>query len=366
MALSTPLLYSIAAFDSQSPHMVSFTVSGGDQVVANRLLIKKNNNLSIVYNQVVQTYSFNHTIPADILTNGEYYVAQIKTYGVNDDITSEEEGSLWSSSVPFYCYTTPTLTWTNKPISSIIEESNYIFQFSYNQIEGENLYSYIINLYDNNQRLVSTSGTKYVTGVTVLTYEVNGLSDDQTYYIEINGITVNNTQITSGKNSFLVNYYEPYSTQVFEAKNDACNGWITLVNNPIIIDASSYPSPPLYVKNDTAVNVKPQGYYVRWSGLHQSGDFCIRIWGYDFNSNKLIFEYLQNDISYNLELFRRDGYEYKSDILKTYYELQIQVNDPQPYFIYSNYIDQPTSTDKIFICIKRINNIYSLYIENLE
>ena len=76
----------------------------------------------------------------------------------------------------------------------------------------------IINLYDNNHSLISTSGTKYVSGVTLLTYEVNGLSDDKTYYIEINGITVNNTQITSGKDSFLVNYYEPYSSQAFEAK----------------------------------------------------------------------------------------------------------------------------------------------------
>ena len=58
MALSTPLLYSIAAFDANSTHMVSFTVSGGDRVVANRLQIKKNSNLSVVYNQVVQTYSF--------------------------------------------------------------------------------------------------------------------------------------------------------------------------------------------------------------------------------------------------------------------------------------------------------------------
>lgn len=365
MALSTPLLYSIPAFDATSSHMISFTVSGGDQVVANRLLIKKNSDLSIVYNQVLQSYSFNHTIPANTLINGDYYIAQIKTYGVNDDITSEEEGSLWSSAVPFRCYTTPILTWTNKPIGSIIQESNYTFQFSYSQAEGEELYSYIINLYDNNQRLISTSGTKYIVGITLLTYEVNGLADNNTYYIEINGVTVNNTQISSGKNSFLVNYYEPYSTQVFEAKNDACNGWIALINNQVIIIPSSYPLNPIYVKDNTAVDVKQEGYYVRWSGLHQNGNFCIRIWGYDFNSNKIILDYSQNNVLYNLMLFRRDGYDYDSNIIQTYYELQIRTGDYQPYFIYSNYINQPSETDKIFICIKRIKNIYSLYIENL-
>ena len=366
MALSTPLLYSIAAFDATSSHTISFTVSGGDQVVANRLLIKKNSDLSVVYNQVIQSYSFNHTIPANILINGSYYIAQIKTYGVNDDITSEQEGSLWSSSVTFFCYSTPTLTWTNRPIGSIIQESNYTFQFSYSQNEGEELYNYIINLYDNNKSLISTSGTKYVSGTTLLTYEVNGLSDDKTYYIEINGITVNNTQITSGKDSFLVNYYEPYSSQAFEAKNDACNGWITLINNQVIVVPSSYPENPIYVKNDTAVDVTTEPYYVKWSGLHQIGNFCIRIWGYNFNSNKMIFNYSQNNISYGLSLFRRDGYNYNSNIIQTYYELQIQIGDSQPYFIYSNYINKPTNDNKIFICIKRIRNIYSLYIENLE
>ena len=64
-------------------------------------------------------------------------------------------------------------------------------------------------------------------------------------------------------------------------------------------------------------------------------------------------------------LFRRDGYDYDSNIIQTYYELQIRTGDYQPYFIYSNYINQPSETDKIFICIKRIKNIYSLYIENL-
>ena len=365
MALSTPSLYPIAAFDATSAHTVLFTVSGGDQVVANRLLIKKNSDLSIVYNQTVESYAFNHTIPANILTNGTYYVAQIKTYGANDDITSEEEGSPWSSAIPFYCYTTPILTWTNQPTSSIVEESNYIFQFSYTQIEGEQLYSYVINLYNNNQTLVNTSGTKYVSGTPSLIHEIFGLEDDKMYYIEINGATVNNTQISSGKILFFVNYYEPYSQQIFEAKNDACNGWITITNNPVVVVSESYPSPPNYVKNNTAVSIKQDGDYVEWSSIHQSGDFCIRIWGYEFNSNKKIFTYAKNNILYNLTLFRRDGYNYGSNVLQTYYELQVQVNDTQPYFIYSNYINQPLDSDKIFICIKRIRDIYSLYVENL-
>lgn len=365
MALSTPLLPAIPAFDASSPYTITFTIQGGDQVVANRLLIQKNSDLSTVYNNVIESYGFNHTIPANTLQNGEYYVAQIKTYGVNDDITDVNAGSPWSSGSPFYCYTTPILTWSNKPANSIIQTSNFIFEFEYFQQENERLYDYVINLYNQSQILIDTSGTKYVSGETLLTHSVSGLLDDTSYYIEINGTTINNTQITSGKILFLVNYYEPYARQSFNVTNDACNGLIIINSNFITIYSSSYPEEPIYVKNDTAVDVKEDGYYVKWDNISQTNDFCIRIWGYDFNSNKLIFTYTQNNTNYNISLFRRDGYEYDSEILKTYYELQVKIDDNQPYFIYSNYIDQPLENDKIFICIKRINNIYSLYIENL-
>lgn len=366
MALSTPLLYPIPAFDARFDDEITFTVLGGDQVVGNRLCIKVNDTQAEVYNGTVESYVFSHTIPANTLTNGVYYTAQIKTYGNVEDISDPTKGSPWSSSVPFYCYSTPVVTWFNKPSDSTIDTSTFTFVFSYSQAENEQLYSYIINLYDQSQTLITTSGTKYVSSsLPSITYTIEGLLNTNSYYIEMNGETVNNTQISTGRIPFTVSYYEPYSKQGFTATNDACNGWITLVNNVVIIDASSNPDPPIYVYNNTAVDVREQNYYVKWNGLSQKEDFCIRIWGYDFNSNESIFNYMQDNIAYNIQLFRRDGYDYNSNILQTYYELQVKVNDNQPLFIYSNYINQPQSTDEIFICIKRIKNIYSLYIENL-
>ena len=366
MALSTPLLYPIPAFDATLENAINFTVLGGDQVVGNRISIKINSSQVEVYNEAVESYVFSHTIPANTLTNGVYYVAQIKTYGNASDISDPTKGSPWSTSVPFYCYSTPVVSWANQPLGSIIDTSTFTFIFSYSQAENEQLYSYIINLYDQSQTLISTSGTKYIsTSIPSITYTVNGLLNNNSYYIEMNGETVNNTQITTEKIAFTVSYYEPYSKQGFTATNDACNGWITLVNNVVIIASSSYPDPPIYLYGDTAVDIRQQNYYVKWSGINQNDDFCIRIWGYDFNSNETIFNYMQTDIAYNIQLIRRDGYDYGSDVLQTYYELQVQINDNQPLFIYSNYINQPESTDEVFICIKRINNIYGLYIENL-
>lgn len=367
MALSTPSLYTIPAFDATLDYTVTFSVSGGDQVVANRLIVYRNNDITTpVYNNVVESYNFNHIIPANTLTNGIYYVAYIKTYGVNDDITDENAGSSLSSGVPFYCYTTPVFLWDNEPDDSIIDTSSFVFHFLYSQAQNERLYSYIINLYDQTQTLISSSGTQYISSATVdIRYEVTGLLNSNDYYIEANGVTVNNTQITTGRKHFSVNYYEPYSKQGFLATNDPCNGWVTLTNNVVIIDSTSYPDPPNYVYENTAVDLTESGSYVRWIGFTQSGDFRIRIWGYNFTSNERVFFYAQDNIAYNITLTRRDGYDYQSNVLQNYYELQVQTNDSQPLFIYSNYINQPDEDDQIFICIKRINNMYSLYIENL-
>ena len=366
MALSTPLLYPIPAFDATKDDVITFTVLGGDQVVGNRLSIRINSTQVEVYNEAIESYVFNHTVPANTLVNGVYYTAQIKTYGNVDDISDPTKGSDWSAAIPFYCYSEPVVDWFNRPPSSVVDTSTFTFVFSYNQAEGEPLYSYIINLYDQSQTLINSSGTKYVSAfISSISYTIEGLLTNNSYYIEMNGETVNNTQISTGRIPFTVSYYEPYSKQGFSATNDACNGWITLVNNVVIVTSSSYPDPPIYVYNNTAVDARQQNYYVKWGDISQEGDFCIRIWGYDFNSNESIFNYMQTNIAYNIQLFRRDGYDYNSSVLQTYYELQVKVNDNQPLFIYSNYINQPASDDEVFICIKRIENIYSLYIENL-
>ena len=363
MALTTPTLYTIPAFDATLANKIYFNVIGGDQYVANRLLIKINSNEQVVYNAVETTYKNEHTIPANTLTNGKYYVAQVKTYGVNEDTSDENAGSLYSSTMPFYCYTTPVITWTNQ--TSVIDNSNPTFYFSYSQLEDEPLHSYVINLYEQNI-LMSSSGVKYISSLLPsISYTVQGLLNNHFYQIEANGVTANGTQITTGKLSFTVSYYEPYSKQGFSATNDACNGWITIVNNVVEIISESYPSPPVYVKQNTAVDATTDKYYVKWSGMSQTGDFCIRIWGYDFNSNKEVFNYSQDDMNYNISLYRRDGYDYDSTTLQTFYELHVYANDNQPLFIYSNFINQPSSSDKVFICIKRMNNLYSLYIENL-
>lgn len=98
MALATPILQSISAFDSTISQVVRFQVTSGDQVVKNRLTIRLNSTNEIVYQNTVETFELENEIPANILTNGGYYNCYINTYNINDDISAN------SNTVAFYCF----------------------------------------------------------------------------------------------------------------------------------------------------------------------------------------------------------------------------------------------------------------------
>ena len=70
MALTTPILYSVPAFDATKEQVFTFAVVGGSQVVANTLTIKDNATLATVYSQTQTTYRFEpptHLLMAHII-----------------------------------------------------------------------------------------------------------------------------------------------------------------------------------------------------------------------------------------------------------------------------------------------------------
>ena len=79
MALTTPILYSVNAFDAQNSFIFQFASIGGNQAVANTLTIKNNATLSTVYSATQTTFKFEHILPANTLTNGTYYQATLTT-----------------------------------------------------------------------------------------------------------------------------------------------------------------------------------------------------------------------------------------------------------------------------------------------
>lgn len=287
--LTQPIVNPISAFDATRAHNITFTVIGGAQVVANRLVISNNETGAIVYNKTAITMKLEHTIPANTLTNGGYYNAVVYT------IDNANNESVASTAVPFYCYSQPVLTIDNIPATETIENGTYTFTGTYIQQEGEILNSYQYTLYDSNKNVLSKTPLIYYETDSSLSYTFVGMSNDTSYYIELSGETVNGTHITSGVIYFTVRYIQPASFAICDLVNNCDDGYIQVSSNIVAIDGKSNPDPPIYI-NDKEVDLRDSDSWVEWdSGFRIQDDFTLRAWGRDFNPYEPIIT-LKNDI----------------------------------------------------------------------
>lgn len=287
--LTQPIVNPISAFDATRAHNITFTVIGGAQVVANRLVISNNETGAIVYNKTAITMKLEHTIPANTLTNGGYYNAVVYT------IDNANNESVASTAVPFYCYSQPVLTIDNIPATETIENGTYTFTGTYIQQEGEILNSYQYTLYDSNKNVLSKTPLIYYETDSSLSYTFVGMSNDTSYYIELSGETVNGTHITSGVIYFTVRYIQPASFAICDLVNNCDDGYIQVSSNIVAIDGKSNPDPPIYI-DDKEVDLRDPDSWVEWdSGFRIQDDFTLRAWGRDFNPYEPIIT-LKNDI----------------------------------------------------------------------
>lgn len=279
MALTQPILNSIAAFDATQEHIFSFISIGGDQVLGSQLTIYDNETGAQVYQGNYTSFKFEHPLAAGTLTNGKYYNATIST------INNASEFSEPSNPVAFYCYTAPVLTITNIPASGTIEQSNYTFQGNYVQAEGELLNGYQYTLYDSNKEQISQSAILY-DGLYQHTF--SGMANDTSYYVELSGSTINNTPVSSGLLLFTIRYIQPASFAICDLVNNCQNGFIQISSNIVSIDGKSEPDPPKYIDNKE-VDLTDNGSWVQWDeGFNIQNDFTMRIWGRSFRDNEPI------------------------------------------------------------------------------
>lgn len=279
MALTQPILNSIAAFDATQEHIFSFISIGGDQVLGSQLTIYDNETGAQVYQGNYTSFKFEYPLAAGTLTNGKYYNATIST------INNASEFSEPSNPVAFYCYTAPVLTIINIPAGGTIEQSNYTFQGNYVQAEGELLNGYQYTLYDSNKEQISQSAILY-DGLYQHTF--SGMANDTSYYVELSGSTINNTPVSSGLLLFTIRYIQPASFAICDLVNNCQNGFIQISSNIVSIDGKSEPDPPKYIDNKE-VDLTDNGSWVQWDeGFNIQNDFTMRIWGRSFGDNEPI------------------------------------------------------------------------------
>lgn len=358
MALTQPILYSQVAFDATQEHIFTFNVVGGDQVVANTLTIINNTTSEQVYSEREETFTLTHILPSNSLQNGVYYAATLTTENASGEI------SVASNTIQFYCYTTPIFNFTNLTTGANLTTSSYNFEISYNQIESEALEQYSFNLYDYSSNLIATSGILYTNSTTVpfiTQYTFMGFSNNTSYYVECTGITVGGTQITTGLISFGVNYNA--SSTKLNLINNCIGGYVYVASTPIAIFGVSNPDPPTYIIDgeDSYVSLKNNGEYVEWDNgfTTSTTDWTLSIWGKNFTEGENVAT-LSNTNGENVNI------EYILNNDEAYYSLTATNNSSNNYYykIYSNKIIPPNENDEIMIWVRRVNNIYDLFIFN--
>ena len=355
MALTTPILYSVNAFDAQNSFIFQFASIGGSQVVANTLTIKDNATLTTIYSATQTTFKFEHILPANTLTNGTYYQATLTTKDVQGNESSP------SAPIQFYCYSQPTFEISNMPSNNVISNSNFAFTVTYNQAQGEILNAYVFNLYSTSGALISTSNTMYNTDTSLplnISYLFSGFEDNASYSIEVTGVTANGTQITTGRISFTTNYTSPATFSDLLLANNCKGGYITIKSNVIGINGISSPETPTYIDNKE-IDLREAGSYVEWvEGYTVTGNWTMRLWGRDFTPNSEIFRFsnINGDII---------TIEYHADATQCWFELKAKHNDwLWGYVTESTHIALPSETEQVFCWLRRIDNLYDLRIEN--
>ncbi|HAU87633.1 MAG TPA: hypothetical protein DCW90_19720 [Lachnospiraceae bacterium] len=359
MALPRPVLNTQVAFDATQAHTFTFTVYGsGAQITANKLTIRKQSDNSIVYQQKQTTFRFEHNVIANSLTNGNYYNATVTVF----DNSGEESAE--SIPIQFYCYSSPKITLTNFPITAIIDNASFNFEFSYTQSENERLNSYVVNLYDSARLLISTSGTIYVedgqppyTG----SYLFSGFENTTEYFVEITGATINGTTVTTGLVQFVVRYLNPSIYSQIELENHCREGYITVTSNMVLIEGNTNPDPPIYI-NNKEIDLRGNGNYVLWNqGYNINGDFTSKIWFRGANPNTTLIRF-SNTSGQTITINYREGYKnIEAQNKQAYMEVYVEFLSGSKYYIFSDYLDILPDSSYYCFWLRRINNIYQTY-----
>lgn len=372
MALITPVAQPQNAFDANNTQRFFFTASGGDQVRYNKLTIRRQSDNSVVYENMLETFSFYQDVSAETLTNGVQYNFYFNTYDQQGNISENSNVEL------FWCYTTPTITFTNIPTGNIITSVSYNFKCTYNQIEGEFLESLRFKLYKGNT-LIDSSDTIYSTEAPPNNFEYTFSELEETrYYIEVVGLTVNGTEITSGKIQFDVEYNEPVFYEKLKLKNNANDGNINVYTNLIAIDGYSNKSPQeqVYIDNEMLVLdrylVNQQtGFvladYVEWkSGFSIPSSFVMQV----LMKPCLIANIMtirNTDATLETKIgFKREIPAGESTVKDCFYIRERDYVNNRISVIRSNYVDVINNNSYICLWIKKVGTTWELILDVLD
>lgn len=365
MAMVKPISNSLSAFDATNNQTFSFTSVGGNQVVKNKIVITNNATAIVEYENTVTSYIFSQTVPSGTLTNGEYYNFYFITYDINDN------ESVASNLVSFYCFTTPNLEISNMPSGNIINSFDFTFDATYSQVEDERLSFVYFTLYDATGTQIIKSSNIYNSTAqpTTISYYYNGFEETTNYSIRIDGETQYGTIITTGLIEFTTDYYSPTLLVNLDLENKCDDGYVQITSNIIAIDGISNPTPPNYTDENTTTTVFGNiGEYIYWEeGYTIVTNFLTRLWIKPCNDEESILTLRNwrradsvpiNAVEFNVYLLREIPFGETEP--KTCLKMESTQEVGKEVVLYSNYIGLINNLSEIFIWFKKVENVYEL------
>lgn len=359
MSLATPVALSVNSFDATNSQSFSFTCTGGNQVVANRITIVNATTSTIVYQNKTTTYSYNQTVPSGTLTNGIRYYFYFNTYDVDDNISAD------SNKVYFYCYSQSTISFTNIPTSGVINSASYTFTAVWNQEQDETLSSFQFLLYDNTRTLIDSSNKLTSSNTPPITFShmFDGFDDDTTYYVSATATSSNGITVTTDLYPISINNEFSGDYFLIKATNNCLEGYNEIVNNVHEIDGTTDGE---FIDDEKLL--LEDGATVVWdSGLQFSNDsFVFVLWWRPILLGKIAKIESEDGNTWFDITFKRGIPSSGAVTAKDYILVEGYYNNNQYVSKLSNKITQINNNTDVITYLKVVNNNLTVYFSKLD
>lgn len=373
LALVTPSLQPIASFDVTESKDITFISSGGDKPVKAILNINVQNKSyqkSYISSVSSSTSEYTITLPANFLTgdnfgNGVTYEVTVSTYNYQGQISEKSNIQIVTA------YTNPEIVIVNPETTH--ESATLTCSFTYSQKEKESINKYSFRLLNSIGTQLDYSNDILYSQDKSLSYQFKTeLENDETYVVEINIVTVGNTNIIKTK-TFVAQYIQvsDYFPLIIDNSATCENGAVVVKSELVLFEGEAYPSPPTYIDNDYVSLVEPGSYVIFDKGFEINGDFALII---KFNSPVLYPVNKYGDAEKSIiEMTKKneDSYiiinveEGISDTNKVRAEVCIK-NGPFYYRVLSDYINKADATKDYRIVLRKIDNLCDISFEVVD
>lgn len=246
--LTTPsMIGNIKPFPPNKEYTFKFDYSSGAQATKNRLEIQRVSDNTVVYNIEKNSFSLNHTIPANTLTAGIFYKVRVKVSSVSGEQSNFSE---WNF---FYVFSEPLISITNIDYDNQnrVYSQTVEFEAEYSQTENEPLSSYRFIFYDSNKQILNSYPEKFDVSEIVeippspikkyrMSQEIAGLKNNELYYIELKTISSHLQEASTGLILVRPFYIAPSIRSAITLENKSEQGAIKVTANIVQIFGTLY------------------------------------------------------------------------------------------------------------------------------